>query len=151
MSRSRPISEKRCLFEQFLEGNRRRYTATFKVPDANGALTDPSTVTFYRRKLGSGLLTDRETYVYGTDVAVVRDSVGVFHIDLSYSDDGRYTVAAKGPAPVRPTRARCRRPQREGAGVSNLPDELATAGALHPARRARPCPRLRGRQRRGSR
>jgi len=84
------------LVEKFLEGNRRRYTATFKVPDQNGVLTDPTTITFYRRKEADP---NPETYVYNTDIAVVREGQGIYHVDLSYSSsdaDGRYWVGVKG-------------------------------------------------------
>jgi hypothetical protein len=80
--------------EQFLEGNSRRYTATFKVPDAAGVATDPTTVVFYRRRLDGGS-SPLETYTYGVD-AVVKDATGVYHLDLSYPDDGPYVVGVEG-------------------------------------------------------
>lgn len=87
-----------AIVEQFLEGNRRRYTATFKVPDENGAVTDPSPVNFYRRKLGTDPAT-LETYLYGVDDDVVRVSAGVYQIDLDYPTDGRYVIGAEGGGP----------------------------------------------------
>jgi hypothetical protein len=85
-----------AIAESFLEGNRRVYTATFKVPDETGDLTDPTTVTFYRRKLGSGSLTSLESWVYGTDSEVQKTSVGVFTFTIGYQDDGRYVIGAGG-------------------------------------------------------
>lgn len=77
--------------EQFLEGNQRRYTATFAV---DGDPTDPTTVTFSRRQIGAG--TDTETYLYGDDLSVVRDALGVFHIDLDFDESGKFTIGVKG-------------------------------------------------------
>src|SRR4051794_27284124 len=85
-----------AIAESFLEGNRRIYTATFKVPDDAGDLTDPTTVTFYRRKIGSGSLTDLESWSYGTDSEVQRASIGVFTFEIGYSDDGHYVIGVGG-------------------------------------------------------
>lgn len=85
------------LVEEFLEGNRRKYTATFKVPNETGNLTDPNPVTFYRRKLGSGPA-NPETYVYGAS-AVARQSLGIYTLELSYSENGRYVIGAQGEGP----------------------------------------------------
>lgn len=82
--------------ESFLEGNRRIYTATFKVPDDAGDLTDPTTVTFYRRKIGAGSLDDLETFVYDTDNEVQKTSTGIYTFTIGYSDDGRYVVGVEG-------------------------------------------------------
>jgi hypothetical protein len=77
--------------EEFLEGNLRRYTATFEV---SGTPTDPTTVRFSFRKQGPGSSTT--AYVYGVDVEVVKLSTGVYYVDLPFAESGRYTIGAKG-------------------------------------------------------
>ena len=56
-------------------GQKVRCTVTFTV---DGVLTNPTTVTA-KIKDPSGNVT---TYVYGTDAALVRDSTGVYHVDV---------------------------------------------------------------------
>lgn len=82
--------------ETFLEGNRRRYTATFALldDDGNPTPTDPTEIFFYRRQLPSSLET-LETYQYGVD-DVTKVDVGIYQVELSYPDDGRFVVAARG-------------------------------------------------------
>lgn len=60
-----------------------RTTATFTV---NGALTDPSTVTFKYKSPANVVV----TLAYGTDVAVVRDAVGTFHCTFTASASGSW-------------------------------------------------------------
>ena len=52
-----------------------RFRATFK--DNDGALTDPTTITLRHTEPGLAAV----NYVYGTDVEVVRESLGIFHVD----------------------------------------------------------------------
>lgn len=58
-----------------------RTTATFKV---GGVLTDPTVLSF-KFKTPAGVTT---TKVYGIDIEVVKDSVGVYHYDVSLSASG---------------------------------------------------------------
>lgn len=76
--------------EQFLEGNMRRYTATTTV---DGEPVDPTTLTFTRRKSEDG--SDTEAFVWESDLQVVRDELGVFHIDLDFDESGKYTIGVK--------------------------------------------------------
>lgn len=66
-----------------------RVTTTFT---RLGVATDPTTVTF-RVKAPAGTLTD---YVYLTDAAVVRDSLGVYHLDLPVTAAGTWYVRSIG-------------------------------------------------------
>lgn len=59
-----------------LIGNTRRVIATFK--DLNGDVFDGTTVTVTVQN-GLGVKT---VYTYGVDAIIVRDSLGVYHIDL---------------------------------------------------------------------
>ena len=52
--------------------------------DAVGAAQDPSLVTFKIREAGAAV----DTYLYGTDVEVVRDGVGLFHFDAIFTSGG---------------------------------------------------------------
>ena len=52
------------------------------------APTDPTTVTF-RYKTPGGVVT---SYVYLTDAAVVKDSVGRYYVDVSVTSGGTWTV-----------------------------------------------------------
>lgn len=56
-------------------GQKVRCKVSFKV---NGTLTDPTTVTA-KIKAPSGNVS---TYVYGTDAELVRESTGVYHVDV---------------------------------------------------------------------
>lgn len=64
-------------------GDTVRCTATFSVAGTN---TDPSTVTF-KVKLPSGSIT---TYLYGTDVELVKSAVGIYYADVSATAAGGY-------------------------------------------------------------
>ena len=59
-----------------------RFVSTVTFETAAGVLTDPTTVTV-KIRAPSGTVT---TYVYGSDAEVVKDSVGVYHVE--------YTVTA---------------------------------------------------------
>lgn len=61
-----------------------RVSVTFT--DAAGTALDPTTVSLSYRKLG-GTVT---TLVYGTDVAVVKVSTGVYRCDISAASSGRW-------------------------------------------------------------
>lgn len=74
-----------------------RLPVTFK--NAADVETDPTTVTFYF-KAPSGTET---TYIYGTDVEVVRDSAGVFHVDVLPDESGVWVWKWKGTGLVAQT------------------------------------------------
>lgn len=61
------------------------FTAEFR--NSAGALVDPAVVTFRVDPPGDTAATD---YIYETDVEVVRDSLGVYHINLTLDDAGRW-------------------------------------------------------------
>lgn len=61
-----------------------RCTGTFT--NAAGTAVDPTTVTF-KVEDASG---DVTSYVYDTDPEVVRDGTGVYHVDVSIDEAGRW-------------------------------------------------------------
>ena len=62
-----------------------RLTGTFR--NAAGVLTDPTTVTCRIERPD-----ETETvYLYGTDVEVVRDSAGIFHVDVVPANPGEWS------------------------------------------------------------
>lgn len=65
------------------KGDLIRCSILIKVSDTP---TDPTTLK-YKVKDPAGTST---TYTYGTDAALVRDSVGAFHIDISVTLAGTY-------------------------------------------------------------
>lgn len=80
--------------EVLVEGNQRIVRARFRVPDDEGALTDPSTLTFTARRRGAS----PTEYVFGTDAEVTRtqgEPVGVF--DFSFvPEEGTWAVHVQG-------------------------------------------------------
>ena len=60
-----------------------RCTGTFA---ASGSNVNPTAVMF-KVKTPAGVVT---TYTYGTDAALVRDSTGVYHVDVSVAEAGEY-------------------------------------------------------------
>lgn len=77
---------------EILEGNRRKITVTFLVPDAAGAPTDQDTVTFYVRHVKTGTL---ETIDDG-DARVSHDGAGVYSLLYDFLVDGMHVVGAEG-------------------------------------------------------
>lgn len=83
-----------------------RCTGTFA---SSGSNVNPSAVMF-KVKTPAGTVT---TYTYGTDAALVRDSTGVYHVDVDAATAGDYVyrfwstgtgqAAAEGQFWVRPT------------------------------------------------
>lgn len=69
---------------------------TFTYHDSVGALANP-TVTTATVTTPAGVST---TYTYGTDAALVRDSTGVFHIDVTFTTAGTWTVEGHGTGAV---------------------------------------------------
>lgn len=76
-------------------GDQVRMTATFK--NAAGALADPTTVVFKYRQSGSVAAT---TLTYGVDGAVVKASVGVYHLDITPAASGDWHYRAVGTGAV---------------------------------------------------
>lgn len=63
-----------------------RVTGTFR--DINGAVADPALVQFkYLNPAGSAT-----TYVYGTHSQLVKDSTGIYHVDLTLASAGTWRV-----------------------------------------------------------
>lgn len=87
---------------QILEGNLRRLKATFLVPGVGADLndpstwtpTDPSTVTFTRKRLGQPDSTI-ESWTYAA-AQIVKDSVGVYEKILDFETDGTWRLGAQG-------------------------------------------------------
>lgn len=71
--------------EEFNLDDEVRVTGVFK--DDAGAEADPSTVKFKFRPPGSATVT---TYVYGTDVQLVKDSTGNYHVDIDANVPGTW-------------------------------------------------------------
>lgn len=71
-----------------------RCSAVFK--NAAGTNTDPTTVTA-KVKTPTGVTT---TYVYGTDVALVRDSAGNYHVDITTTEAGTWSYRFVGTGAV---------------------------------------------------
>jgi len=61
-----------------------RVTGTFTT--AAGSAVDPSTVTFYART-PAGIVLD---YVYGTDAEVIKSATGIYYVDVSANEVGRW-------------------------------------------------------------
>lgn len=66
-----------------------RATGTFKV---DGVVTDPTTVTAIISEPDG----TETTYVYGTDAELVKDSTGVYHVDISAMTAGRWVYRFEG-------------------------------------------------------
>lgn len=66
-----------------------RLQAVFEVSDIN---TDPTTVTF-KIKNPSNVIT---TYVYGVALEVIKDAVGIYHMDITVSAEGNWWYRVEG-------------------------------------------------------
>ena len=64
-----------------------------RFEDINGNPYDPAVVAFQVRAPGSVSAT---THTYGADAAVVRDSVGIYHDDVSAETPGRWHYRWQG-------------------------------------------------------
>lgn len=76
------------------KGDLVRVTGTFT--NASDAATDPTTVTC-KVKTPAGVTT---TYLYGTDAALVKDSTGVYHLDITASTSGQWWYRWEGTGAV---------------------------------------------------
>lgn len=85
-------------------------TLSYTFLNAAGAAADPTVVTL-KLRTPAGVET---SHVHGTDVNVVKDSVGVYHYELPLAESGLYTwrwigtgalvCADEGTIPVRASR-----------------------------------------------
>jgi len=65
--------------------------------NASNALADPTTVTFSFRNPTTGITT---TYTYPTDTQLVKDSTGMYHVNLTLSATGTWHTRWKGAGVV---------------------------------------------------
>ena len=77
-------------------GDLRRVTAAFTDPNDSDAAVDPTALTLEVTD-PSG---EKTTYTYGTDVELVKDSIGNYHLDISVDMAGTwlYRWAGTGTA-----------------------------------------------------
>lgn len=68
-------------------------STTAKFRDKNGVLVNPSIVKFAFRRPGDPADT---VWVYGTDVQVVRDSTGIYHVDLPFDKSSEWVCRWSG-------------------------------------------------------
>jgi hypothetical protein len=74
-----------------------RFSAVLRL---NGVLTDPATLTFKTYEAADGTIT---SHVYGTDATLIKDDVGLYHINAALSKSGAVVyrwVATGTPAGV---------------------------------------------------
>lgn len=76
------------------KGDRVQFTAAFT--NLAGVAADPTTIRF---KFKRPDLTET-TWVYGTDVQVVRDGIGAYHADLDVDQSGDWTYRWEGVGAV---------------------------------------------------
>lgn len=67
-------------------GDRVRWTCTYT--DSDGAAQDPTSVYFSIEDPSGNVV----TYQYGVDAEVIRDSTGVYHVDVDKDEAGTWTV-----------------------------------------------------------
>jgi len=77
----------------YMQGNKIIGRATFLVPDAEGALTDPSTVVYTARLNDDAAIA--AVYTYGVDSEVTRVSLGIFELAF-IPDPGVWYVHVQG-------------------------------------------------------
>ena len=78
----------------YIVGDRPRVTATFR--SSAGSLVDPQEVTAQVRAPDG----TETTFVYGTDVELVRASVGAFYLDVDLTTGGVWTVRWVGDGTI---------------------------------------------------
>jgi hypothetical protein len=84
--------------EVLVEGNKRIVRAWFRVPDEDGVLTDPTTLTFTARRQVGGAWQAPTAYVFGTDSEVDRttgEATGVFDLEF-VPEEGTWAVHVQG-------------------------------------------------------
>lgn len=70
-------------------GQKVRLIVNFKV---NGVLTDPTTVTCKIMDPSKNVT----TYIYGTDAALVKDSTGIYHVDVVTDEKKQWNYRFEG-------------------------------------------------------
>lgn len=73
----------------YKKGQKVRVTCLFKVA---GVLTDPTTVTCKVMDPSRNVT----TYVYGTDAALVKDSIGTYHVDIVTDETKEWNFRFEG-------------------------------------------------------
>lgn len=71
---------------------KQRVRFSVNVQDSSLAYVDPATLVF-KVKDPDGAVT---SYTYLTDIGLVRDSLGHYHLDLVLADPGKWTFRAEG-------------------------------------------------------
>lgn len=79
----------------YMEGSRVRVHAEFRVPDEDGVLTNPTSVTFTARRRLHGVLQTPEDYIYGTDPEVTRPATGIYELTFE-PPEGTWYVHCQG-------------------------------------------------------
>lgn len=82
----------------FMEGAKVVVRAEFRVPDDDGVLTDPTTVTFTARRRLAGVLQPPAAYAFGSASEVTRTAgVATGSFDLTFEPaEGTWYVHVKG-------------------------------------------------------
>lgn len=75
------------------------YPSTATFTDSAGDAADPTAVTFQMRAPGVAI-GDETEYVYGTDAEVVKDSTGVYHVNVTLTTAGLWVFAWTGTGTV---------------------------------------------------
>ena len=80
-------------------GGTKRATVTFIDNTANGVNVDPATIIIRWKSPTTSLITK----TFGVDTELIKDSVGVYHIDISLTEVGTWWVQAKGTGTINST------------------------------------------------
>jgi hypothetical protein len=81
--------------ESFEVGQKKTITVTFR--NAAGTAADPTGVTLEIRNPSTGA---RTTYTYGVDAALVKDTTGVYHYDVTLSAAGDWVFRWVGSGTI---------------------------------------------------
>ena len=82
------------MLEHYEQDSLLRFRATFR--NNAGALADPTTITLWHTEPGVAAV----NYVYGTDVEVIRESLGIFYLDYVADAVGEHKWRWKGTGAV---------------------------------------------------
>lgn len=74
-----------------------RVSTTPGFANAAGTLVDPTVVRLRWRVFSDG---DETTWVYGTDLEIVRDSTGLYHADIPIAEAGTHYFRWEGTGAV---------------------------------------------------
>lgn len=72
-----------------------RVKGTFR--DSTGAVADPTFVTLKLKPANDAT----RTYTYGTDIELIKDSTGIYYVDVSPNVAGHWTYQWKGTGAVK--------------------------------------------------